>query len=458
MGGLFTSLSNAAQSLDAQRYGLDVTGQNIANLNTEGYVRRRLELAERQPIDGVGGVQVVGVRASRDAFVDHRLRSELPAQSHDSAMASALSVIETSLGSTGKSIDGALSALFSSFSALSVDPQSAVARDGVVLQGTRLATAFNDMSSRLDQSRTQADRDVRSAVDQINTLAGTIAKLNQQIGDAPTGADIEPLKDQLDLSLQNLAKLTDVNVISHPNGTMDVALGGGRALVIGRDSHPLAVTNAPTTGLAEVRAGGVDITAQLTGGTLGGHLAVRDSVLPGYQHQLDQLAYDVGTQLNAVHTGGYDLNGNTGPLLYLPLATVDGAAASLKFNPALAANNSLIAASGTGAPGDNGTAKALASLRDQKVASGNSATFTEAWSQLVNKVGTDSADARTSLKTREDVVSAIQKLRDSVSGVSLDEEAGRLLQFQRAYEANARYFAAIDSSLSVLMSTFGVPR
>ncbi|MGE3957538.1 MAG: flagellar hook-associated protein FlgK [Vicinamibacterales bacterium] len=458
MAGLFSSLSNAAQSLDAQRYGLDVTGQNIANLNTEGYARRRLDLAERMPINGVGGVEVVGVRAARDQFVDQRLRNELPAESHDSAMASALSVIETSLGTTGKSIDGALSSLFAAFSSLSLDPQSAVARDAIVLQGSRLATAFNEMSVRLDDSLAQADRDVRGSVDQINTLAQTIASLNQQIGDAPTGADIEPLRDRLDLAVQNLAKITDVNVITHPNGTADIAIGGGRALVVGRSNYDLEITNAAGTGLAEVRADGVDITASLTGGAIGGQLAIRDQIVPDYKQRLDQLAYDVGTQFNAVHTSGFDLNGNTGPLLYLPLATVQGSAAALEFNPAIASDTSLIAASSTGSPGDNGGAKALADLRTQAVANGGTATFTQSWSQLVNKVGTDSANARNSLQTRQDVVSAIQKLRDSVSGVSLDEEAGRLMQFQRAYEANARYFAAIDSSLSVLMSTFGVPR
>ena len=77
---------------------------------------------------------------------------------------------------------------------------------------------------------------------------------------------------------------------------------------------------------------------------------------------------------------------------------------------------------------------------------------------LVNKVGSDSASAKNSLSMRQETVAAIQRLRDSVSGVSLDEEAGRLMQFQRAYEANARFFAAVDSSLSVLMQTFGAPR
>lgn len=458
MSGLFASLSAAAHSLDAQRYGLDVTGQNIANLNTEGYVRRRIDLAERPTFDGVGGVEVLGVRATRDAFIDRRLRAELPAESRDSAMANALSVVETSLGTTGKSIDGALNALFTAFSALSVDPQSSVARDGVLLQASRLAGAFNEMSGRLEASQEEADADVRGSVDQINDLAGTIAALNAQIGSAPTGADVEPLRDKLDVALQNLSKLTTISVISQPQGTVDVSIGSGRALVVGAESYALTVTNAPGTGLAEIRAGGVDITDSLEGGSIGGLLAVRDEVLPDYMAQLDQLAYDVTTKINEVHSTGYDLNGNTGPLLYLPLASVQGAAAAMKVDPAVAADSSKIAASATGAPGDNGIAKALANLRNADAARGGTSTFTEAWSVLVHTVGSDSAAARNSLSMRSETVNAIQRLRDSVSGVSLDEEAGRLMQFQRAYEANARFFAAIDSSLSVLMQTFGAPR
>ncbi len=458
MSGLFSSLSAAAHSLDAQRYGLDVTGQNIANLNTEGYVRRRIDLAERQPIDGVGGVTVLGVRATRDAFIDQRLRSELPAESRDNAVATALSVVETSLGSTGKSIDGALNALFTAFSSLSVDPQSSVARDGVLLQASRLATSFNEMAARLESSRQQADSDVRRSVDQINELAGTIADLNAQISGAPLGADVESLKDQLDLALQGLSKFTTISVISQPRGTVDVAIGSGRALVVGSQSYDLTITNAPGSGMAEIRAGGVDITDDLDGGSIGGLLAVRDDVLPGYQAQLDQLAYDVSTKINQVHATGYDLNGNTGALLYLPLASAQGAAAAMKIDPLVAADSTRIAASASGAPGDNGVARQLADLRNADAARGGTSTFTEAWSVLVNTVGSDSASAKNSLSMRQETVVSIQRLRDSVSGVSLDEEAGRLMQFQRAYEANARFFAAIDSSLSVLMQTFGAPR
>jgi flagellar hook-associated protein 1 FlgK len=458
MGGLFNSLSVSAQSLDAQRYGLDVTGQNIANLNTDGYARRTLELGERIPVDGVGGVQVIGVRATRDAFVDQRLRNELPAESRDQAMSSALTVVETSFGTAGDSIDGALSGLFGAFSKLTVDPQSSVARDGVVIQAKRLSRSFNDMAQRLSSSLRQADSDVRASVGQINQLATRIAAINEKIGDAPANADTQPLQDQLDVALRDLSKITAISVIAQPEGTVDVSLGSGRAIAIGARSYALTVTNAPVTGLAVIRAGGVDISSDLQSGSLGGQLAIRDDVLPGYQSQLDQLAYDVATQVNAVHSAGYDLSGNTGQDLFAVPASAAGAAAAFQVHAAIAADATKIAASGDGVRGDNATAKALADLRGARAARGGTTTFTDSWSLIVNAVGTDSAAATASLTTRHGVVTAIQRLRDSVSGVSLDEEAGRLMQFQRAYEANARFFVAVNDALSTLMSTFGAAR
>ena len=452
MPGLFGALTSASNALGAQSYGLDVTGQNIANVNTEGYTRRQLDLAERPSPYGMGGVDILGVRSTRDAFVDTRLRNEVPSRSYDDARSGSLSAIESTLGAAGSSIDGALSALFGAFGALSVDPQSSVQRDGVVRQAGRLTKAFNDMAGRLDASRREADAQVRGTVPQINALSARIAELNQRIGD---GADTGALTDELNLSLQNLSKLTQVSVINHPEGTVDVSTGSGRALVVGTFSYALSVTSAGATGFAQVRAGGVDVTSQLRGGSVGGFIDIRDTTIPRYQTQLDQLAYDVAQQVNTVHAGGYDLSGTAGGAFFTPIASVAGAAAALTVDPALAADSSKIAASKTGATGDNGTAQDLAALRDANAARGGTATFIGSWSTLVNTVGTDSADAQSSLKTRDNIVTSIQRLRDSVEGVSLDEEAGRLMQYQRAYEANAKFFTVVNTMLTTLMATFG---
>ena len=403
----------------------------------------------------MGGVEVLGVRSSRDAFIDARLRNELPSQAYDSARSDSLSVVETSLGSAGSSVDGALSSLFKSFSDLSVNPQSAVSRDGVVQSANNLATQMNGMATSFASSVQQTDANVRSSVQQVNVLASQIADLNKQIGDA-NGTDSSALKDQLNTAVQNLSKLTRISVVTQAQGTVDVSTGAGRTLVAGTSSYALSVTNAPTTGLAQIRSGGTDITSEITDGTVGGQLDIRDKTIPAYQAQLDQLAYDVTQQVNAVHASGFDATGAPGGAFFKPLATVAGAAAAFGVAPAVAADSSKIAASGTGAAGGNQTAQALAALRDAKVASGGTSTFVESWSVLVNHVGTDAASASNSLSSRNGVVSAVQTLADSASGVSLDEEASNLMKYQRAYEANAKFFSTVNSVLTTLMTSVGV--
>lgn len=457
MSGLLNTLSSVAHALDAQRYGLEVAGQNIANLNTEGYARRRLELAERPASDGLGGVEVLGVRTTRDAFVDSRLRNELPTEAQLNARSSALAIVESSLGSEGTSLSRELSALFASFSSLSVDPQSSVARDGVVLQATRVGNAFNELDSRLDASYRQADSDVRGSVGEVNQLSQRIALLNRQIGDA-SNADTSALTDQLNLALESLAKLTRISVVTQPQGTVDVSIGAGRAIVVGVNSYEVTTTAAPVTGVAELRIGGVDITDEIDEGSIGGLLDVRDRDVPAYRAQLDQLAYDLTGAVNTLHTSGYDAGGAAGANFFQPLTGVSGAAALIGVNPTVANDSSKLAASSAASGGDNRIAKALAALSTDKVAVGGTATLTEGWSRLVHRVGSDSANTKNDLATRGEVVKAITRLRDSVSGVSLDEEAGKLLQFQRAYEANARFFTAVDSVISTLLATFGAAR
>ena len=134
---------------------------------------------------------------------------------------------------------------------------------------------------------------------------------------------------------------------------------------------------------------------------------------------------------------------------------VAGAAAGLAVSGAIQGNPSLVAASQTGAPGDNQVALAIAALRSQPVLAGGTASFTEGWAQLAYRVGSDADGARTEQGSRRDVLGQVERLRDQVSGVSLDEEAASMLKFQRAYEANAKYFTAVDDMLQTLMRTVG---
>jgi flagellar hook-associated protein 1 FlgK len=433
---------------------MDVTGQNIANVNTPGYVRRTLDIAEVGASDARSagsGAEVVGVRAMRDRMLDLRLRQEVSQQSMSAASADALSVVDASLGKAGESLDARMTAFFDAFSKLSDTPTSAVARQEVMLQGTSLATSFHDISTRLTGAQRDADQQVRSLADQVNTLATRIASLNGSAAQAAANGNMPAVQDEQLQLVRQLSELANVQVIENPNGTMDVSTGSGRPLVVSDQTYKLGVTSSPS-GLAQITTTtGIDITSELTGGRIAGYLQVRDTAVPNYLSQLDTLAYGIAQQVNTLHSGGYDQSGAAAGNFFSPLGTTAGAAAAISVSPAITGDITKIAAAGIADAGDNQVARQLAGLRDATVLAGGTATFADAWGTLAYTVGRDAKAATDEQTSRTQTVKQVDTLRDQVSGVSLDEEAANLLKFQRAYEANARFFKACDDAITMLM-------
>jgi len=292
----------------------------------------------------------------------------------------------------------------------------------------------------------------------VNTLAQRLAELNATLaGMAPTSAEALHVQDEANLVLEELSSLVDVRAIEREGGGFDVAFGSGRLLVVGDQASRMDLADRAGTGFADISAGGTIVTGEVRGGLLGGLLSVRDTNVPAYQAQLDELAYALVQQVNAQHRAGYDLDGTAGQDFFVSLGSVSGAAGAMALNPALAANGGdrLIAAAGApGAAGDNTNARALAALRDVRAVDGTQ-TFEEAWAGLVTAVGRDAEAATQESALRAEIVQQVLNLRDSVSGVSLDEEAADMLRFQRAYEANARFFQTVDETLATLMELVG---
>ena len=456
MSGLFGMLSTTARSLDAQRYGLDSAGQNIANVNTPGYSRRVVDFGAVPPtserLEAGQGVEVLGIRRLRDRFLDRRLFQENPAQNRENALAEQLGVVEASLGSATTGLAPRLTQFFDAFSSLSQTPTSSSARADVVAKGQALAGAIRDTDARLQQSQLDADQRVRSTVDQINTLANRLASLNDRIANADASGTLT-LRDQQNEVVKELSTLVDIETIDQANGTVQISFGRGKPLVIGDVAYPVTVQNEPTTGFARLYSGVTDVTAAITGGRVAGLVAARDVNIPGYRSALDTMAYEVVQQVNTLHDAGFTLGGTDAPPFFQPLGAVAGAASQIAVDPTIAANTSLIAAGSIAAtPGDNGTARSLAALRDARVLSGNSATFTSFYTDLVYDVGQDRSVATSEAAVRGEVVQQIENLRDGVSGVSLDEEAASMMRFQRAYEANARFFTTVNQTLDVLLN------
>jgi len=449
---LFGMLSTTSRALDVQRFGLDVVGNNLANVNTPGYTKRVADLGAVPPPDRFSagnGVEVLGVRSMRDRLYDQRLFDEAPLEQQQSAMADTLGLAEVALGEPGSSIDASLANFFDAFAELADAPTSPTARQQVLSEAESLAKSFNGMASRLTDAAHATDARVREDVAHINELTSRIAALNESIGSSAPSQTLH-LRDEQVEAVKELSGLLGTQVLELNDGTVQIVTRSGRPLVIGADAYPVSAVSAPPSGFATVQTGGRDITAEISDGHLGGLLQARDRDIPAYVMRLDQLAHGVATAVNAVHATGFDLNGVAGGNVFTPPAAVAGAAAALTVDAALLANPSRIAAAGVASPGDNGVARKLANLRDQSIVNGQTAD--EAWTALVYTVGSDVSRARTEQASRGEIVNQIEQLRDSVSGISIDEEAAMMMRFQRAYQANAQFFTVIDETIQTLLS------
>lgn len=452
-------LNRTVNALDAQRFGMDVAGQNIGNVNTPGYVRRSAVLEERpnyDPYGPGGGVNVAAVLAARAPLVEARLRYEKPLAAREGAVAEQLAVLEAGLGRPGSSLDEELTQFYNTYAALAQSPTSSTSRQQVIGQGQSLARAFADMSARFESQRRSADAAIRADVQQLNALAGQLASINRQIAQGGAQSTLG-LYDQQAAVIKGMTELADIQVISHENGVLDVTIGSGRALVLGHDTFALSVSSNGA-GYATLMSAGAavttDITTEIAGGRIGGLLEVRDALIPSYRDRLDNLAYRVATDVNALTTGGFDFNGAAGVAFFSPLASSAGAASLIAVNPLVAADNRLVVTSSTTAVGNNDVALAISALQQQAM-SGGSATPIEGWSSLVYTVATDSASAQQSRDAHDQVVNQLENLWGQISGVSIDEEAAMLMRFQTAYQANAKFFQAVDDTLQVLLSLGG---
>jgi flagellar hook-associated protein 1 FlgK len=455
--GLYDSLTMAARSLQTQQYAMGVTGQNIANVNTPGYTRRVVSFAAVPPSHG-GGVEVQDVHAARDTLLEGRLLQQVPVGSREAAVAEVLGLVETGIGAPGQALDARLDAFFSAYADLAESPTSPVARRQVQEAGTALAESFNQNLDRLEQVRQDADGRVRAVVDEVNDLTARVAEINGAMPAARLDGTQAALEDEQATLLRRLSELAGVHSIARQEGGVDLTVGNGRPLVVGANTYRLDLASAPGTGYATLRSQGEAIDGKLAGGRLGGLLHARDTLVTGYQSQLDTLASQTATQVNTLHAAGYGLAGTSGADFFsyssVPSGTA-GAAKALRVDPGIVNDNGTIAAGSVAVAGDNTAARQIAGLRDERVLNGNTATLGDGWGSLVYQIGNDSRKASDAADTQAQIVLQMDAMRDQVSGVSLDEEALNLLKFQRAYEANARFFSAVDDMLLTLMNAVG---
>jgi flagellar hook-associated protein 1 len=448
MGSLTGIMSIGLGALRNSQEAIDVTSNNIANLNTVGYSRQRVNLSE-SPATQFGalqfgtGAQVDNIQSIRDQVLDFRISSESQQQSALNAYLGPMQQVQATFNETaGTGLQGAISGLFNSLSQLSTDPASVPLRQSVLTAGQNMTAAFNSAATNLNTLRTSTNAQIPSAVQQVNALAQSVAQLNLSISQSQaSGQNSGVLQDQRNQLIQKISQIVNINMIQGDNGSIGISTALGAAMVVGGQSFDLSVATSATTGMNQVLASdGTNLTASIDGGQLGGLLRVRDQAIPGLTAQLDTLASGIATAVNSVHTAGVDLNGAAGQNFFTVPGTVAGTAQSIKMN---LTDPAQIAASQSGASGDNANALALSQLQNQAIAGGQ--TPLNFYSGTVAQLGTDIQLATSQSGTQDIVMQQLQNQRNSISGVSLDEEAANLAQFQRAYQAAARVVSTIDA-------------
>jgi flagellar hook-associated protein 1 len=455
MGSLSSSMWIASQALEADQGAMDVTSNNIANQNTPGYSREVAVLDEAAPtedgnISYGNGVTLQQIQSITDQVLQIQIADQTQQQSSAQTQYNALQQVEGPFSSSTQGIGADITAFFNSISQLSTDPTSIPDRQAVLSAAQTLAGDFNSTEQSLDSVQAGLNQSVSQNVTQINTLTQQIAQLNVQVGEMQKlGQDPGTLGDQENQLIQQLSQLTNVNEIQTENG-LTLTTGNGTPLVVGSQSFALQTTAGPN-GMTDVSFQGQDITSSLQGGSLGGNIQVRDTVIPGLLSQLDNLASQFATSMNAAQAAGYDLNGNAGQPLFSDTSG-PGAASNLKV---AITDPSLIAASSDGTQGSNGNVANLLAVQTQTLPMGE--TPLNAYASLVSQTGNLTAQAQAETTASTASLTQLNNQLGSVSGVNLDEETTNLMNYQRAYEAAARIVTTVDElTQSVLDMGSGV--
>ncbi len=447
MSSLNASLATALSGLIAEQGALAVTTNNVANVNTPGYSRQQAVLVASDPVvlDPLTfgtGVTLQSVESIRDPILESQIQQQTQAQGQFSTLASALQQTQVNFTSSSGDIGTSISNFFDSINQLSTNPSDLSLRQGVLTAAGNMATSFNTTANNLSEQRTNLDLSVVQQVGQINQLTGQIAQLNGQVSNLQNvGESAGSFIDQRTQAIDQLSALVDVSVIPSDN-TLTLITANGAPLVTGQQSFQLQ-TQTNSAGLHDVYSQGNDITTELSSGQLGGTLQARDQQIPAIQTQLDTLAAGLANAVNGVQVGGFDLNGVTGTNLFNPPPPGGvGAAASLSV---AITDPSLIAASSDGSAGSNGNAESMYALSNQAVIDGQSPS--DYYSGIVFNVGNDASNAAAEQTASNLILQQLNDQRAAISGVSLNEEAANMVQYQDAYSASAQVITAINDMM-----------
>ncbi|HVE86672.1 MAG TPA: flagellar hook-associated protein FlgK [Myxococcales bacterium] len=455
MADLLSILSFSGQSLGAQRGALQTTGHNLSNAATPGYSRQRAELTAAS---SGRGVLLGAVTQARDRFVESQLPSGLSRRARSRAESEALAALSALDPTAEEGLTAAVGDFYGGLRALAQSPGNLPLREAAAGKTRALALAFHRASADLDAARDGADARLEGLAEEVNSRAAEVAALNGQIRTARASGDApNDLLDARQRALDRLAELAGGTPVLDASGDVSVALPSGAALVTGDRAGALSAIADPSNGghlslqLTRSDGSGPVALAASPGGEMGGLLDARDGALKTAEASVDTLAFDLASAVNAAHRAGYGLDGASGRDLLDAGGTASGAASRLQLSAAVSADVRAIAAAAdaTAAPGDAANLQAVIATESQALSSGDTASA--ALARTISRFGASAQRAQSAFEADAAALEQLDGLRQSTSGVSIDEEMVDMTKAQRAYEAITRVMTTANDMLDALM-------
>jgi flagellar hook-associated protein 1 FlgK len=476
MAGLFNSINSARTSLEVNQKSIEIIGNNISNVNTEGYSRQQTVL-ETYPATNFGdffigqGVKVSDIQRQHDVFIENEIQEKSVDYGYQDALTRPLSELESVFSVTEDNLSTDIDNFFDSLHELSANPSDLVQRNNVLLQGNVLTTSFNNIVTSLDSIKNNLNETLVSKIDTVNSQLVEIAELNDRIYRIEIhGQTANSARDQRDTILKELSISVGAENYPTENGMISVQLPGGLPLVEGTMAMSLSTISNGSDLTLQLTAGGVtrDLSEKSLGGQFKGLVEMRDSFIPELEADLDKLAYELSTQFNLQHMQGGALDSTTGNLFFsMPPNYVEsppapaptaaeyagaarGISVAITDPKKIAAGQAPATAGDSVAVGDNRNALALSNIGANYLVDGVD-NFNSLYGQITAKVGVESNQNQLSLKGAEDALVQLENFRDGLVGVSLEEEMISLIQFQRGFESSAKFLSTVDEMMTTIL-------
>ncbi len=513
MSSSFYGIQIAKTGLSISQQQLSVTAHNISNVNTTGYTRQSLATSSipaassnvaftSHKVEVGQGVRADGVVQIRSAFLDYQYRDQNTTSSKWSAKSQYYSYVEDLFNNEladdtdgGTGISGVLADFYTSLDKLNESPANAETRANVQQNAIKLTETINDYFNSLLSQQKALDDNVKTTVDQINIYAQQIASLNGQIaGYELSGDRANDLRDQRNLVLDELSGLIQFSYSEDGDGNVNIQIGT-RSLVKGTTTNQMAVNatyaNPVKSGTqnnlyevywADSNGNPTSSKVEITNGALAGYLEVRDGNdsntkgIPYVVSQLNSLCQKITKDVNNIHKTGYTMpnasNSNvsqtninffkdtsTGQDASLVTAENFSVSDEVKLSIYnIAASDTLVTvdSSGNMQQGNGSIALQLAKLVDSSNSSGTDASFSSLFKTIVTGIGIEMSHIQDIAETQLVLQNHLSSQRQSITGVSLDEEMTNMIQFQHAYSAASRVITAMDEQLNTLINGTGL--